>query len=97
MPIETAPKPSEWLRHASMKALVACITPSYEENDCEGEPSGPLKVRWAQVVTLCSSGWMVNTYGWAGINGHAEFRVDGATHWMPVAFPLPAALRGEAG
>jgi hypothetical protein len=89
LPIETAPKPHEWLNHSG-SFLLAKIWQSLDENgDADGDP----EIIWSAVLYLTASGWMLPTSSVSGAHGYASFRVrDDATHWMPLP-PAPDAAR----
>ncbi|WLS01697.1 DUF551 domain-containing protein [Shinella oryzae] len=88
-PIETAPKPADWLKYYSYERFL--VGHWFQPVDEYGEPSSAGSWAWVQVVSLTSSGWHV----WSSFKGwHGTVTIpvhDNATHWMPLPSP-PRAL-----
>jgi hypothetical protein len=84
-PIETAPKPADWMKFRGL-ALVGCWSVPRDEE--AGEPAGLGQWVWVQVATLTSNGWHVWSSGFKGLHGTCTFPLNGnATHWAPLPAP----------
>lgn len=92
-PIETAPKPADWLKYSSYARFL--VGHWFQPADEFGEPSDDGSWAWVQVVSLTSSGWHVWS-SFKGWHGTATIPVhDNATHWMPLPSP-PRAKESES-
>lgn len=83
-PIETAPKPHDWLRAKIGPCLIGCWNPQLDPDT--GEPYGNGEWVWVHVAKLTHDGWRVWSQGFAGLHGMGTFPLhNSATHWMPLS------------
>lgn len=79
-PIETAPNAHDWMKYHGLHSFI--VAQFGQRTDEDGGDGGEPEMVWAQVVYLSSSGWMLNSHGFAGVHGNASFPIANGSHWM---------------
>lgn len=83
LPIESAPKPHEWLKQRPYARFA--IAKFYKVHDADGIEIDEWHMAWMHIASLSSDGFRLETSGIQNINGSASFLLrSDATHYMPV-------------
>jgi len=82
-PIDTAPKPSDWMRQKPYARFV--VARFYKITDEGSTEIDEWHQSWVQAASLSFDGWYLDLAGVPGMHGSASFKLrDDATHWMPL-------------